>query len=187
MAKLIYAAIASLDGSIADEDGNFEWAAPDEEVHTFVNELERPNGTFLLGRRMYEVMSWWETVELSADEPPAIHDYAAIWRDADKIVYSSSLDSVSTSRTRLERRFDPEAIRALKASATRDISIGGPELAAAAFEAGLIDEFWLVLQPIIVGGGTPALPSHLRVPLELIDERRFTRGAVYLRYRITAA
>lgn len=187
MAKLIYAAIASLDGFVADESGNFDWAAPDEEVHAFVNELERPIGTHLYGRRMYEVMSVWDTWELSSDEPPAIHDYAGIWRAADKIVYSRSLESVSTSRTRLERVFDPDAIRVLKASATRDISIGGPELASAAFAAGLVDEFWLVLQPILIGNGNPALPSHLRLPLELIDEHRFACGAVFLHYRVIAS
>lgn len=187
MAKLIYGAITSLDGYIADEAGNFEWAAPDEEVHAFVNELERPNGTFLLGRRMYEVMTFWDAVDLSTEESAEMRDYAEIWRRADKIVYSSTLESVSAPRTRLERAFDPKAVRALKASSSRNISIGGPDLAAAAFAAGLVDEFWLVLHPILIGAGNPALPSHLRLPLDLIAERRFACGAVSLHYRIRPA
>jgi dihydrofolate reductase len=182
VAKLVYAAITSLDGYVADEDGNFDWAAPDEEVHAFVNDLERPIGTYLYGRRMYDVMAVWETMEL-ADEPPVMRDYAEIWRAADKIVYSSTLHDVSTSRTRLEGTFDPAAIRELKAQATRDLSIGGPTLAARAFAAGLIDECHLFLTPIVVGGGTRSLPEGVRVKLELLDERRFGNGVVHLHYR----
>jgi dihydrofolate reductase len=183
VAKLVYAAITSLDGYVADEDGNFDWAAPDEEVHAFVNDLERPIGTYLYGRRMYDVMSAWETMEL-ADEPPVMRDYAEIWRAADKIVYSTTLAEVSSGRTRIERAFDPAAIRELKTQATRDLSIGGPTLAAKAFAAGLIDECHLFLTPIVVGGGTRSLPDGVRVKLELLDERRFGNGVVHLHYRI---
>jgi dihydrofolate reductase len=185
MAKLIYSAIASLDGYVADEEGNFDWAEPDEEVHTFINDLERPVGTYLLGRRMYEVMIYWESIAL-ADQPPFIQDFAEIWQAADKIVYSKTLETVSSARTRIERDFDPEAVRQLKASAGRDITVGGPELAAQAFKAGLIDECHLFLAPIAVGGGKQALPDNLRLQLQLLDERRFGNGVVHLRYRTTA-
>jgi dihydrofolate reductase len=181
MAKLLYSMIASLDGYVADEDGNFDWAAPDEEVHAFVNDLERRVGTYLYGRRMYEVMAYWETVHL-ADQPHFIQDYARIWQAADKIVYSKTLHTVSSARTRIERDFDPEAVRQLKARAGRDISVGGPELAALAIEAGLVDEWHLFLSPITVGGGTQALPGSVRVELELRDERRFGNGVVHLHY-----
>jgi dihydrofolate reductase len=183
MAKLIYSAIASLDGYIADEDGNFDWAAPDEEVHRFVNDLERPVGTYLYGRRMYEVMVYWETAHTLADQPPFIRDFAEIWQAADKIVYSKTLDTVSSARTRIERDFDLEAVRQLKASAGSDITVGGPELAAQAIEAGLVDEFHLFLTPIVVGGGTRALPDNVRVELELLEERRFGNGVVHVHYR----
>ena len=182
MARLIYSAIASLDGYIADENGNFDWAAPDEEVHAFVNDLERPIGTHLYGRRMYDVMVAWETME-TGDEPPVIRDYAQIWRAADKIVYSRTLEQATSARTRIVRDFDPEAIRQMKANAERDISIGGPDLAAQALKAGLVDEIHLLLTPIIVGGGTQALPDHLRLKLELLDERRFGSGVIHLHYR----
>ena len=182
MAKLIYSAIASLDGYVADEDGNFDWAAPDEEVHGLANDLERGIGTHLYGRRMYEVMVYWETVAL-ADQPPVIRDYAEIWQAADKVVYSRTLKTPSSARTRIEPDFDPEAIRQMKTSAERDISVGGPELAAHAIRAGLVDECHLFLTPILVGGGTPSLPDNVRVELELLDERRFRGGVVYLRYR----
>jgi len=184
MAKLIYSAIASLDGYVADETGNFDWAAPDEEVHRFVNDRERPIGIYLYGRRMYEVMRFWETEPAVAYQPPFVQDYANIWRAADKIVYSKTLDTVPTARTRIERDFDPEAVRQLKAAAGRDISVGGPELAAQAFEAGLIDELQLSLVPILVGGGKQALPSEVHTKLELLDERRFSNGVVYVRYLI---
>jgi dihydrofolate reductase len=182
MAKLIYTAITSLDGYVADEDGNFDWAEPDPEVHAFVNDLERPIGTYLYGRRLYEVMVAWETI---TDEQPFIKDYAEIWRAADKIVFSKTLESVSSERTRIERSFDPEAIREMKAAADRDVSVGGPTLAAHAIRAGLVDEIGLFLAAIVVGGGTRALPNDARLPLELLDERRFGSGLVYLRYRTT--
>jgi dihydrofolate reductase len=183
MAKLIYSAIASLDGYVADRDGNFQWAAPDEELHAFVNDLERPIGTHLYGRRMYDVMVFWETID-TGPEPPVMRDFAQIWRAADKVVYSGTLAQVSSARTRLEREFDPEAVRAMKASAASDISVGGPELAGHAIRAGLVDEYHLFLTPILVGGGTAALPDDVRVGLELVEERRFASGVVYLHYRI---
>jgi dihydrofolate reductase len=183
MARLIYSAITSLDGYIADEDGNFDWAEPDEEVHSFVNDLERPVGTYLYGRRMYEVMVYWETAHSAPDQPAFVQDYAEIWQAADKIVYSKTLETVTSARTRIEREFDPEAVRRLKAQAARDLTVGGPDLAAQAIEAGLVDEYQLFVAPIIVGGGTPSLPGHVRVQLELLDERRFGNGMVYLRYR----
>ncbi len=183
MAKLIYSAIASLDGYVADEEGSFDWAAPDEEVHTFVNDLERPIGTYLYGRRMYEVMRFWETAHTVPDRPAFIRDFTAIWQAADKVVYSSTLETVPTARTRLERAFDPEAVRQIKSSADRDISVGGPTLAARAIRAGLVDECHLLLVPVVVGGGTRALPDHVRLRLELLDERRFEGGMVHLHYR----
>ena len=183
MAKLIYSAITSLDGYVADEEGNFEWAAPDEEVHKFVNDLERPIGTYLYGRRMYEVMAYWETAGAVSDEPPVVQDFAEIWQAADKIVYSKTLETVSSARTRIEREFDPEAVRQLKARADRDISVGGPELAAEAMRAGLVDELHQFLTPIVVGGGNKFLPDGVRVELELLDERRFGNGVVHLHYR----
>jgi dihydrofolate reductase len=184
MANLIYSAITSLDGYVADEDGKFDWAEPDEEVHRFVNDLERPVGTYLFGRRMYEVMVYWETA--GAGQPAFIEDFAQIWRAADKIVYSRTLETVSSARTRIEREFDPEAVRQLKASAEADLTVGGPELAAQAIEAGLVDEYHLFLAPIVVGGGKPSLPDDVRVQLELLDERRFGNGTVHLRYRTRA-
>ncbi len=183
MAKLIYSAITSLDGYIADEHGNFDWAAPDEEVHTFVNELERPVGIYLYGRRMYEVMVFWETAHTLADQRPVMQDFAKLWQAADKVVYSRTLAAASTTRTRIERDFDPEAVRQLKASAGRDLSVGGPHLAGQAIKAGLVDEYHLFLTPVVVGGGNQSLPDNVRVQLELLDERRFGGGVVYLRYR----
>jgi dihydrofolate reductase len=185
MARLVYAALASLDGSVADEDGRFDWAEPDAEVHAFVNDLERSLGTYLYGRRMYEVMVWWETLDLG-DTPPHIRDYAEVWRDADKIVYSRTLPTVASERTRLEREFDPEAVRRLKASADRDLAIGGPGLAAHALAAGLVDELHLLLVPHVVGGGTRVFPDGVQLPLELLNERRFGNGTVYLRYRVAS-
>jgi dihydrofolate reductase len=182
VAKLIYTAIASLDGYIADEDGRFDWAVPDEEVHGFINDLERSVGTYLYGRRMYEVMTGWETMAL-ADQSPFMRDFAQIWRAADKIVYSTTLATVSSARTRIERAFDPEAVRQLKASLARDLAVGGPDLAAHAFEAGLVDECHVFVAPIVVGGGTRSFPDDVRVRLELADERRFGSGMVHLRYR----
>ena len=183
MAKLIYSAIMSLDGYVADVDGNFDWAVPDEEVHTFINDLERSVGTYLCGRRMYEVMVSWETLHTLADQPPFMHDFAQIWQAADKIVYSKTLERVSSVRTRIERDFDPEAIWQMKARAGRDIMVGGPELAAKAIKAGLVDEWHLFVTPIVVGGGKQSLPNNIRQKLELLDERRFGNGMVHLRYR----
>jgi dihydrofolate reductase len=184
VAKLIYSAIASLDGYIEDEDGKFDWAAPDAEVHAFVNDQERPVGTYLYGRRMYETMVVWETPESLGDPSPATQDYAEIWQAADKIVYSSTLESASSAKTRIERDFDPEAVRQMKATADRDITVGGPDLAAQAIRAGLVDEIHLFLTPILVGGGKQALPDGVRVKLELLAERRFGNGTVHLHYRI---
>ena len=183
MAKLIYSAITSLDGYVADEDGNFDWSAPDEEVHTFVNDLERPVGTHLLGRRMYEVLVAWETPETFVGESPVLQEYAGIWQAADKIVYSRTLETVSSARTRIERDFDPEAVRQMKAAAGRDIGVGGPGLAAEAIKAGLVDEYHLIVSPVVVGGGTRALPDKVRVGLDLLDTRRFANGVVHLHYR----
>jgi dihydrofolate reductase len=184
MANLIYSAISSLDGYIEDLDGKFDWAMPDEEVHRFMNNLERATGTYLYGRRMYETMMVWETDPNLAAESPLMRDFAEVWQAADKIVYSRTLETVSTRRTRLERTLDPEAIRQLKAAGEHDISIGGPDLAAHAFRAGLIDECHLLLVPILVGGGKSALPDNVRLELELLAERRFGNGTVYLHYRI---
>jgi dihydrofolate reductase len=183
VARLIYSAIASLDGYVADENGNFKWAAPDEEVHAFVNELERPVGTYLYGRRMYEVMVFWETVNTDP-EPQVMRDFAEIWRAADKVVYSRTLDQAPSARTRLEREFDPDSVRQLVASASRDVTIGGPELAAEAFEAGLVDECQLFLAPVIVGAGKRSLPEGVFSRLELLEQRRFEGGFAYLRYGV---
>lgn len=183
MAKLIYSVIMSLDGYIADRDGKFDWAEPDEEVHTFVNELERPVGTYLYGRSMYEVMAVWDTLKTN-DQPPFVAEFADIWGAADKVVYSKTLASVSTPRTRLEHDFDPESVRRMKVSATRDMTIGGPNLAAQAFRAGLVDVCHLFVAPILVGDGKRAFPSGVRLELILEDERRFANGTVHLQYRV---
>jgi dihydrofolate reductase len=184
VAKLIYGVIASLDGYIEDESGRFDWAKPDEEAHAFANDLERPVGTHLYGRRMYETMVYWETAHTVPDQPSYIRDYAEIWRAADKVVYSRTLEAASSARTRIERDFDPEAIRELKEAADRDLTLGGPELATEALRAGLVDEIQLFVAPVAVGGGKRALPEGVRVPLELVDERRFGSGMVFLRYRV---
>jgi len=183
MAKLICTAITSLDGYIADEKGNFDWAAPDAEVHAFVNDLERPIGTYLYGRRLYETMVFWED---GGDEEAVSRDYADLWRAADKVVYSTTLTAVRSARTRIERTFDAEAVRALKEAAERDLSIGGSGLAAHAFRAGLIDEVRLFVNPVIVGGGTRFLPDGVRLDLQTVDERRFDSGVIYLCYQVTA-
>jgi len=183
VAKLVYSAITSLDGYVADEDGNFDWAAPDEEVHAFVNDLERQVGTYLYGRRLYEVMVYWESAHTLADQPTFMQDYAEIWQAADKIVYSKSLEVVSSARTRIERELDPEAIRQMKAAPGRDISVGGPDLAAQAIKAGLVDECHLFVAPIVVGGGKQSIPNNVRLELELLDEHRFGNGVVHLHYR----
>ncbi len=183
MAKLIYSAIMSLDGYIEDEDGSFDWAVPDEEVHTFINDLERSIGTYLFGRRMYEVMVGWETAADLAGQPPHMQDFAEIWQATDKVVYSKTLESVSSARRRIERDFDPETVRQMKAAAERDMNVAGPDLAAHAFKAGLVDECQLFLTPVIVGGGRQALPGNVRLEFELLDERSFGNGMVYLHYR----
>jgi dihydrofolate reductase len=183
--KLIYSALCSLDGFVEDAEGKFDWAAPDDEVHAFVNELERPIGTYLYGRRMYETMAFWESPPGLAEQSSAVRDYAAIWQAADKIVYSKSLSAVATARTRIERDFDPEAVQRVKATAGHDLSVGGAELAAEAIRAGLVDELQLFLAPIVVGAGKPSLPDGIRRELELLDERRFRNGTVYLRYGLS--
>jgi dihydrofolate reductase len=183
VARLIYLAITSLDGYVADDEGGFEWAVPDEEVHAFVNDLVRPVGTHLYGRRMYETMAGWETMDTGPDQPAPIRDFAELWRAADKIVYSRTLDTVTTARTRLEREFDADAVARLKASASADVSVSGPELAAHAIRAGLVDDWHLILAPILVGGGAPSLPAGVRLRLDLVDERRFDNGFVHLQYR----
>ena len=183
MAKLIYSAIASVDGYVADEEGKFGWAEPDEEVHAFINDLERSVGTYLYGRRMYETMTGWETDAGLAAQSALMREFAEIWQAAEKIVYSRTLETASTRRTRIERDFDPEAVQAMKASAGRDLMVGGPDLAVHAFRAGLVDECHLFVVPIIVGGGKQSLPDHLRLELELMAERRFNGGMVHLRYR----
>lgn len=184
MGKLIYAAIASLDGYVEDEDGRFDWAMPDEQMHAFVNDLERPIGTYLYGRRMYETMVFWETAGSEVAESPVFADYAEIWRAAEKVVYSRTLQTVSSARTRTEREFDPDAVQRLKQSSATDIAIGGAELAGQALGAGLVDECHLFLCPIVVGGGKRALPDGVRTSLELLDERRFPNGVVHLHYRV---
>ena len=186
MAKLIYSTIASVDGYVADAAGAFQWAAPDEEVFAFVNELERPIGTYLFGRRMYETMVSWETAA-DLDEHPVEREFARLWRAADKVVYSTSLASVASARTRIERGFDPGAVRSLKATADRDLTVGGPDLAGQALEAGLVDELQLFAVPVLVGGGTPAFPTGVRLDLDLLDERRFAAGTVYRRYRVAGS
>jgi dihydrofolate reductase len=182
MARLIYSAIASLDGYVADEDGRFDWSVPDEDVHAFVNDVMRPVGTHLYGRRMYEVLVAWETID---DPAPVIRDFGQIWRSADKIVYSRTLGEVSSARTRIEREFDAEAVRLLKERADGELLVGGPELAAHAIRAGLVDEYRLFLSPVVVGGGKRALPDGVRVGLELLGERRFGNGVMHLHYGAT--
>jgi dihydrofolate reductase len=184
MASLIYTSITSLDGYVVDADGNFDWAAPDEEVHAFVNELERPVGTHLLGRRMYEVLRYWETALEQADLTPVEREYARIWRAVDKIVYSGTLPTADTARTRVERVFDPDQVDNLKKRSGADLSVGGPHLAASALQAGLVDEVQLFLAPTVVGGGTAMFPDGIRMGLDLLDERRFASGFVYLRYAV---
>jgi len=186
MGKLIYSVLGSLDGYFEDAAGTFDWAEPDEEVFAFVNDLERPIGTYLYGRRMYETMLFWETAADAADERAAFWDFAGIWRTAEKIVYSRTLETPSSARTRIEREFDPDAIRQLKLSSTADIAVGGGELAGQAITAGLVDECHLLLCPIVVGGGKRSLPDNVRTQLELLDQRHFNSGVVHLHYRISA-
>ncbi|MCW2695710.1 MAG: deaminase [Modestobacter sp.] len=183
MAALIYNSIASLDGYVADTDGSFAWAEPDAEVHRFVNQQEEGVGTYFYGRRTYETMAVWDTDDWLDDAPPHIRDYARIWRAADKVVYSTTLAAVTTDRTRIERTFDPAAVRQLVDRAERDVGLGGPTLAAGALHAGLVDECSVFVVPVVVGGGTPWLPAGLRLDLDLVEERRFAGGVVLLRYR----
>ncbi|MEV0729680.1 dihydrofolate reductase family protein [Polymorphospora sp. NPDC050346] len=183
MGKLIYSMITSLDGYVSDPDGKFDWGFPEQELHEFVNELSRSFGTYLYGRRMYETMVYWETAHTLPDPPPFILEYARAWQAADKVVYSTTLNEVASTRTRIERTFDPDAVRALKAESDLDITVDGPNLAAQAVRAGLVDEFQLYVAPVIVGGGNPFFPP-VRVDLELLDERRFGNGVVYLRYGV---
>jgi dihydrofolate reductase len=183
MAKLIYSAITSLDGYVADKDGNFDWAAPSEEVHAFVNQLERSVGTYLYGRRMYETMVYWQTAHTRPESSPVELDYAEIWQAADKIIYSRTMTDVSSARTRIEREFDPDSVRRLKESAGRDLSIGGAELAGQAIKDGVVEEYHLFVNPVVVGGGTSTLPDNVRLNLELLDEHRFSSGVVHLHYR----
>jgi dihydrofolate reductase len=182
IARLIYSAIQSLDGYIEDAEGKFDWAAPNEEVHRFVNDLERSVGTYLYGRRMYETMVYWESPPELARQPPFVQEYAQIWRAADKIVYSKTLQSVGSDRTRIECDFDPEAVRQLKAAAGHDLGVGGAALAARAIEAGLVDEYHLFVVPVVVGAGKRSLPDDVRVNLELLEERSFRNGTLYVRY-----
>lgn len=187
MGKLVYAANTSLDGYLEDEDGAFDWSVPDDEVHQFWNDHEREIGTSLYGRRMYETMRVWEDDDWLTDEPAVVREYAQIWRDADKVVYSTTLDAAPTARTRIERTFDPEAVRRLKEESSADLSVGGATLGAEAFRHGLVDEIVLVLCPALVGGGKPALPRGVRLDLELLDHRRFGNGAVYVRHAVRTA
>lgn len=184
MAKLIYSAITSLDLYVSDRAGNFDWAMPDDDVFAFVNDLERPIGTYIYGRRMYETMAGWETISTGPEQSTVERDFATIWRKADKIVYSATLEAAATTRTHIARAFVPEEIRQLKARATTDISIGGSDIAGSALRAGLVDEIHLILVPVIVGGGHPALPADLFISLELLDQRRFGNGAVHVHYRV---
>ena len=186
MAKLIYFTPTSLDGYIADEAGDYDWAAPDEEAFAFINDVMRPIGTYLYGRKMYQTMAVWDTPEVIPDRTPAMLDFARMWQGADKIVYSKSLETVSTPKTRLKREFDPQLVRDLKAQLPHDLSVGGPALAAHAIRAGLVDEYHLLVVPTMLGGGKRILPSNVCVRLDLLDERRLTNGVVYLRYHTQA-
>lgn len=187
MARLIYTAIASLDGYVADENGDFDWSAPDPEVHAVINDLERPIGTYLLGRRMYDVMRFWDGPEAVAGQPAYVQQYAQLWRSADKVVYSTGLQAVASERTTLRRAFDVDEVRMLKARSAADLSVGGPHLAGQAITAGLVDELRVFLCPVIVGGGIPFLPSHVRLALDLVEERRFGNGVVLMRYAVREA
>jgi dihydrofolate reductase len=186
MAKLVYSAITSLDGYTADDTGNFDWAAPDEEVHSFVNDLERGTGTYLYGRRMYETMRYWESIDPAEEREPVSRDFAAIWHAADKVVYSRTLDAVSTARTRIERVFDPDAVVRMKETGGGDLALGGADLGGQALLAGVVDEIHLLVTPAVVGGGTPALPDHLRADLDLLGVDRFASGVAHLHYRVSS-
>lgn len=184
LGNLIYSMITSLDGFVSDPKGNFEWGAPDEETHEFINQQAKSIGTYLFGRRMYDMMVYWETAHLEPDEPPAILEYARSWQAANKFVYSTTLNEVATRRTRIERTFDPEAVRKLKAGSELDLSVSGPHLAAQAIRAGLVDEYKRYIAPVTVGGGNPFFPSDLRLDLELRDEHRCGNGVVFLHYGV---
>ena len=186
MAKLIYVSNVSLDGYIEDEHGSFDWTAPDDELFAFITDLVRPVGTYLYGRRMYEAMAPWETDPALAAQSELMADFASVWQTAGKVVYSTTLDAMSTAKTRLEHNFAATSVGDMKASATADLTVGGPNLAAHALKAGLVDECHLFIRPVLIGGGKPALPSHTRAELELLDDRRLSKGVVYLRYRIPA-
>jgi len=186
MGKLIYSMITSLDGYVSDRDGDFGWGAPDQESHEFVNEMVQSVGTFLYGRRMYETMVYWETAPTLPNVPPFVLEWARLWQAAEKIVYSTTLDDVSSARTRIERTFDPEAVRRLKAESDHDLTVDGPTLAAQAIRAGLVDEYQLIIGPVIVGGGHAFFPGDVRVDLELLDQRSFSNGVVYLRYGVAS-
>ena len=183
MARLLYVLNVSLDGYIADQDGNFDWAVPDQEFYSFINDLLRPVGTYLYGRRLYELMAVWETDPAAAAQSPGAGEFARLWQAADKVVYSTTLQAAATTSTRIQRDFDPGAVRQLKAAAERDVTVGGAALGAQAISAGLVDEYHLLVWPVVVGGGTRLLPDRVRLQLELLDERRFGNGMVYLRYR----
>jgi dihydrofolate reductase len=182
MAKLIYSAITSADGYVEDASGAFDWGAPGEELFSFISDLERPVGTYLYGRRMYQTMLYWETAHISPDQPPSAREFTGIWQAAQKVVFSKSIESVSSARTRIERNFDPDVVRQLKSATEQDMTVSGADLASQAIKAGLVDELQLFLVPVIVGGGKQALPGGVRWDLELLDTRRFPCGAVYLRY-----
>ncbi len=183
MAKLIYSMITSLDGYAEAAEGGLGTGAEDPEVHSFINELSRPVGTYLYGRRMYETMLYWETAHTDPDLPPHILDYARVWQAADKIVYSTTLESVESGNTRLERTFDADAVRTLKAESDRDLTVDGPNLAAQAIAAGLVDEYQLFITTSVVGGGKRFFPDGVRLDLDLIEERAFDSGLIYARYR----
>jgi dihydrofolate reductase len=182
--RLVYSAIASLDGYVADREGRWDWSIPDDDVHAAVNDLTRQAAVHLYGRRTYEVLLAWETIPTGPDQPAAINEFAEIWRAADKVVYSATLPEVASARTRLERTFEPDAVAALKAATDGDLTIGGPDLAASAFRAGLVDDLHLFLSPVLVGGGTPALPDEVRADLELRAQRHFTNGVVHLHHAV---
>ena len=184
MAKLIYVSNVSLDGFIEDEHGSFEWSAPDDDRFAFITDLVRPVGTYLYGRRLYETMAVWETDRGLASQSELRADFAHVWQAADKVVYYTTLDAVSTAKSRLERRFDPDSVRSMKDATGRDLTVGGANLAALALTAGLVDECHLFIYPVIVGRGKPSLPSGWRAKLELLDEHRFDNGVVYVRHRI---
>ena len=184
MASLIYSVIASFDGFVEDEAGRFDWAAPDEDVHAFFNDIEREVGTYLYGRRMYDTMVFWEHPPDLEEQPPYVREFAELWQAAEKIVYSTTREAASTAKTQIERDFDADSVRSMKAGAGRDLMIGGANLAAQAFDAGLVDECHFFIGPVVIGRGKPALPSGGRVDLELLDQRRFDNGVVYVRYHV---